>query len=404
MNRKHIDQRGHLLAAASLALSLVLSLLLTAGVGKASADEEKNFCYGATVKGGGYACSSATYSDMFAAFANSGEGRVCLSVVDFYDCSKKANEGVYLGRKMGQSMKSNATIINWESQPIKVYGTFWRKSWHEDNLGGTITSNPEIISWGENRLDVFARGVLSGSTGPLWHRWWGGSGWSSWEFMGGAMVGGPGAVSWGSNQIDVVQVEGPNNTMNHWYWDGSSWKADSLSGSGFSSDPDIASWSSNRLDVFVRGEDNELWTKVWDGTTWSGWISLAGVGPKLESGPGAVSWGPGRIDVVARVSGGNIGHWWYDGSWHYGQLSVGGGWTGDPDIASPESGKLMVVSRTEGGYIYQRLYSNGGWDDWWLVGGPTSTSPSAVAWSPHRIDVVAGHPADNSVHHWWWQD
>lgn len=388
-----------------LALLASIALMLTAGAGQASANEQKNFCYGATLKYHMSYCETASYPDMHAVTANSPDGIVCISLVGEYaKCSKKANEGVFFGLRSGESRSGTARIFNPNGFSIKVYGTFWRKSWGQDNLGGKITSEPEIASWGENRLDIFARGAQSGGTIPLWHRWWGGSAWSSWEFMGGNLVGGPGAVSWGPGRIDVAQVEGANKTMNHWYYSGGQWVYDALGGSGFTSDPDIASWGENRLDVFVRGSDGELWTKVWQ-NGWSGWISLAGVGPKLESGPGAVSWGPGRIDVVARVAGDDIGHWWFDGAWHYNQLSVGWDFTLDPDIASTEPGELFVYARDGQGYIRQLAYNTvGGWEGWALVGGPTTSGPSAIAWNPYRLDVVAAHPADNSVHHWWWID
>jgi hypothetical protein len=34
------------------------------------------------------------------------------------------------------------------------------------------------------------------------------------------------------------------------------------------SSPGCASWGANRIDVFVRGTDNELWHKYWDGSSW----------------------------------------------------------------------------------------------------------------------------------------
>ncbi len=59
-------------------------------------------------------------------------------------------------------------------------------------------------------------------------------------------------------------------------------------GGGLTSGPDAASWGERRLDVFVRGGDNALWHKAWDGTGWSQWASLGGF---LTSDPGVVSWG-----------------------------------------------------------------------------------------------------------------
>ena len=49
----------------------------------------------------------------------------------------------------------------------------------------------------------------------------------------------------------------------------------------------VSSWAPNRLDTFVRGTDDALWHKWWDGASWSGWESLGGV---LTSEPAGVSW------------------------------------------------------------------------------------------------------------------
>ena len=49
--------------------------------------------------------------------------------------------------------------------------------------------------------------------------------------------------------------------------------------------PAIASRGSNRLDVFVVGTNGELFQKIWNGTSWSGFAGLGGV---LVSAPAAV--------------------------------------------------------------------------------------------------------------------
>jgi hypothetical protein len=88
--------------------------------------------------------------------------------------------------------------------------------WGHDNLGGTITSDPDISSWGPGRLDVFARGAEN----ALWHKYWvDGPGWQPWEYMGGSLASGPSAVAWGFNRIDVV-ARAADNTVNHWFYVG----------------------------------------------------------------------------------------------------------------------------------------------------------------------------------------
>ena len=65
-----------------------------------------------------------------------------------------------------------------------------------------LTSAPTVVSWGPNRLDVFAQGTDD----ALWHRWWDGTRWGGWESLGGSIVGQPEAVCWGPNRIDVFAL------------------------------------------------------------------------------------------------------------------------------------------------------------------------------------------------------
>lgn len=69
-----------------------------------------------------------------------------------------------------------------------------------------------------------------------------------------------------------------------------------------------ASWAENRLDCFVKGTDNAMWHKWWDGHGWSGWESLGGV---IDDAPGAVSWGRGRIDCFVRGMNNAMWHKWW---------------------------------------------------------------------------------------------
>ena len=89
-----------------------------------------------------------------------------------------------------------------------------------------MSSGPAVAAWGSNRLDVFVRGTDA----ALWHKWWDGSKWNTWESLGGNLNSAPAAASWGSG----------------------------------------------RLDVLVRGNDGALWQKYYE-NGWSSWSSLGGV-------------------------------------------------------------------------------------------------------------------------------
>jgi Repeat of unknown function (DUF346) len=80
-----------------------------------------------------------------------------------------------------------------------------------------MASAPAAVSWGSNRLDVFAQGTDK----SLQHWWWDGSSWGS-ESLGGALVSAPAAVSWGSGRLDVF-AQGTDKSLQHWWWDGGGW-------------------------------------------------------------------------------------------------------------------------------------------------------------------------------------
>lgn len=165
------------------------------------------------------------------------------------------------------------------------------------------------------------------------------------------------------------------------------------------SGPDAASWAPSRKDVFVRGGDNGLWQRTWNGTAWSNWISLGGV---LTSDPTAVSWGTGRLDVFARGTDNALWHRAFtsSGGW-YDWQSLGGVLTAGPDVASWGAGRLDVFARgTDNGLWHRAFTAAGGWYGWESLGGGLTSDPSAVSWGPGRIDVFV-RGGDNGLWDRW---
>lgn len=247
-------------------------------------------------------------------------------------------------------------------------GAVWQRSqangglgtWQ--SLGGTITSDPDVSSWGGGRLDVFARGT----DGALWHRGNNGSGWAGWESLGGSLESGPTAVSWGPNRIDVF-AKGSDGALWSKAWTGAAWTNWYSLGGGFVGDPDVASWGPNRLDVFIRGLDNRLWHIGWNGAVWSPWENLGGA---LTSGPGAVSWGANRIDVFGRGGDGQVWSRAWTGSVWVGWYPLGGGLSSDPDAAAPASNRLEIVARGLDAAIWQKSWTGSAWSSWFSLGPP----------------------------------
>ena len=178
----------------------------------------------------------------------------------------------------------------------------WRgDSWSNwEDLGKPAAAGlyvPAAVSWGTNRIDVFAP---SQEKGVLMHKWWDGSSWSEWEELGRPAAGrlaNVAAVSWGFKRIDVFSVTGINtNVLVHKWWDGSSWsnwEELGTTGGRMPWRPAVVSWGAKRIDVFTLGQNDFLVHKWWDGS-WSNWEDTrAGIAGDLI----AVSWGANRIDV-----------------------------------------------------------------------------------------------------------
>ncbi|HET8839844.1 MAG TPA: hypothetical protein VFN35_00195 [Ktedonobacteraceae bacterium] len=61
----------------------------------------------------------------------------------------------------------------------------------------------------------------------MYHKWWDGSNWgpspTGWEALGGILSSPPNAVSLGPNRLDSFGL-GTDHQMYHKWWDGSNWR------------------------------------------------------------------------------------------------------------------------------------------------------------------------------------
>ena len=140
----------------------------------------------------------------------------------------------------------------------------------------------------------------------------------AWESLGGATPNRVTAVAWAANRLDLF-VRGTDNVIYHKWWDGSHWGPspagwESLGGATPGPVTAVA-WGPNRLDLFVRGTDNAIYHKWWDGSRWgpsaTGWESLGG---GTFDSIGAVAWAANRLDLFVRGTDNVIYHKWWDGS------------------------------------------------------------------------------------------
>ncbi|MFI5283082.1 MAG: CAP domain-containing protein [Candidatus Dormibacterales bacterium] len=155
-------------------------------------------------------------------------------------------------------------------------------------------------------------------------------------------------------------------------------------GGGITGSPAVSSWGASRMDAFVRGNDDALWQKTWNGTSWGPWTSLGGV---LTAEPTAVSWGPNRIDIFVRGSGNALWHRSSDGTTWGAWESLGGIMTSGPSATSSGLNHLDVfVAGTDNHGVWRSSWNGTSWS-WTSLGGVISADPSAIASSPTRTDV-----------------
>lgn len=164
------------------------------------------------------------------------------------------------------------------------------------------------------------------------------------------------------------------------------------------SEPAASSWGQTRSDVFVRGNDNALWQKSWNGSTWGAWTSLGGI---LTAGPGAVSAGASQIDVFVRGNDNALWHRSWNGTAWAGWQSLGGELLAGPTVASWGSGRLDVFVVGVDSQLWHRAWNGTSWLAWEPLGGILTSKVEAVSWAANRIDVV-GRGLDNALWHIAW--
>jgi Concanavalin A-like lectin/glucanases superfamily/Repeat of unknown function (DUF346) len=170
-------------------------------------------------------------------------------------------------------------------------------------------------------------------------------------------------------------------------------------GDAFDVAPAVASRAPDRLDIFVRGENDGLWHKTWNGQVWSDWEDLGG---RLTSSPAAVSWGPDRLDVFVRGHDGQLAHKQWDSVQGWSEWrDLGGRLTSAPAAASWGPNRLDVFVSGHDNQLAQIRWNGDSWSEWRDLGGRLTSAPAAVSWGTNRIDVlVRGHEGQLAQKRW----
>jgi hypothetical protein len=143
--------------------------------------------------------------------------------------------------------------------------------------------------------------------------------------------------------------------------------------------------------LVVRGMDDRIYYRAWNGTDWEGWNVLPG--STIDS-PAAALIG-NQLHVVVRGSDGNS--LWYgyltnitDPGSFSGWTLLSGATSSAPTLTSNGTALCLVV-RGEDNLIYYRFYNNSSWGDWTaLPSGATLDSPAAAMLGDELHIVVRG--------------
>jgi hypothetical protein len=271
----------------------------------------------------------------------------------------------------------------------QAYIKSWDGSTWSDWIGlgkvRDINTRLAVSSWAPGRLDLFS----AQSDRQIYHKAFdsaNGSQWfpslTGWESLGGndifSLLVFPTVVSWGPNRLDLFAV-GKNHEMYRKSWDGAQWTPsptdwESLGGT-FSDSPVVASWGPNRLDLFGLGADRQPYIKSFDGTAWSpDWVPLGGT---FNSNITAVSWGPGRLDLFGvgtdkqmyhKAFDTALGSQWLPSATDWEPL--GGTFSSGAAVASWAPGRLDIFGVGTDNQMYIKSWDGSAWN------------PSPLEWNP----------------------
>ncbi len=210
----------------------------------------------------------------------------------------------------------------------------------------------------------------------------------------------PAAVAHADGSIDLL-VRGYDEALWHRHYDGVSvWGAwDDSAGGTLLSAPAVASLADGQFDAFAIGTDNEVYGRHWEGGWNDDWqqvgdwphaaSSWTGPTPELPA-PAAVAR-DGGFDLF-RVGPDNTLRW-YDGAvWQ----SLGGMLASGPGAVSLGADHMQVFARGVDEALWYLTYSGGNWGSWQRVeldgmdeGVTLASAPTAVSAGAGQIEVYA---------------
>ena len=289
------------------------------------------------------------------------------------------------------------TLSNEQIERVR-HSIFWGNRQHL--LAKEWTQNsPELVSWGQNRLDLVALGTDTSAR----HISRDNNNWSGWEFLGGHLLTPPSIVSWAANRADLFAL-GDDDSVHHkamiksgdhqqWYPSQATWE--NLGGKFFTAPIAIAP-APDRLEVFGQGADSGVWHKSWASSVWEpGQLEWENLGGKII----------GRPSVLTRLSelhlfaqGADKAVWtksFSSHAWHpstLGWTSLGGSVSSDvASASSPDKTKIYLAVRGADTSVWFKSFDGENWSPsnvlWQPLGGLIMGTPSMISRQTNAVDI-----------------
>jgi hypothetical protein len=287
------------------------------------------------------------------------------------------------------------------------------------SIGGVFTSPPEIVSWGQSEIHLFAFAV--GTDQALWYAQLDGftvggntNAWSGWRSLGGVVMSPPRAVRSGELSVDVFAV-GARSELLHWQFRNGAWTSWPIDGTVGEAVPMAShvvpptphrNWESlggilmspphavmfgelnDMILVFALGTDHALWTRASVNGSWRDWDTF---GRTLSSPPHAVTWRSETCAVFALGTDSAI--WCMMGSdWH----SLGGAFSSAP-YAVTTFNHIHVFAADTQSELKHCSWDGNSWSNWESLGGILMSPPTANSFQNNELLHVYALGTDSAI-------
>jgi hypothetical protein len=239
--------------------------------------------------------------------------------------------------------------------------------------------------------------VVRGTDNNLYYRTYDGTTWDSWQIIPGQTFYEPAAAIY-DGRLHVAIIGPMYNAI---YWGSVDLDTGVFSGwewiQGASDSTPALTATDNGLCLVVRGTDNNLYYRTYDGAVWSIWKIIPG---QTNYEPAAAFF-DGKLQVAIVGTQYNAIYWgsvnlatgeFSDWTW------IEGASDSTPALAASEN-KLCLVVRGTDNLLYYRTFDGSNWTPTWgMIPGETMYEPAAVGVG-NRLDVAIVGMQYNAIYY-----